>query len=110
MSLKKLLVTAWILILLGGCSDPQPEEVNLGFLVTHAEGFDRQLIEVEGWVRGWQDPEHYWLEDEAFNRVGLEPEQLARDHLDQQVRIRGSFKTSSARGRSLQIEQLTPLP
>ena len=77
------------------------EEVPLAFLVTHSSSYDGRQVQVSGVVRGYSKPEHYWLEDEQLNRVGLHPASAARTYLDQTVMVTGRFSADRSKGRHL---------
>lgn len=92
-----------------GCSGSS-DEVSMGFLVLHSGSYDGRVVTVEGHVRGMEEPEHYWLEDSHYNRVGLRPKHQASSYLDQQVRLVGRFEASSEKGRRIRIQQVQALP
>ncbi|MBE0508541.1 MAG: hypothetical protein IBX50_17795 [Marinospirillum sp.] len=101
-TVKKMKILIWmlLLLLLTGCSN-KVEDVPLMFLVTHASSFDGRQVQVSGVVRGLAEPEHYWLEDEQLNRVGLHPASAARAYLDQTVMVTGRFSADRSKGRHL---------
>lgn len=89
-----------LLLLLTACSQ-QEEQVSLVFLTTHASSYDGRQVQVRGVVRGLAEPEHYWLEDQQLNRVGLHPASVARAYLDQPVIVTGRFTADRSKGRHL---------
>jgi hypothetical protein len=84
------------------------EEVSLVFLTTHATAYDGRQVQVSGVVRGLAEPEHYWLEDAALNRVGLHPASAARVYLDQPVTVTGRFSADRNKGRHLHRIRIQP--
>ena len=104
----KLITSLVTVFLLLGCSSGQ-EEVPLGFLVLHSGSYEGRTLGVKGRVRGLEEPEHYWLEDKHYNRVGLTPGSAVQDYLDQQVRVVGRFQASSDHGRQLHVRAIERL-
>ncbi|MCC4309063.1 MAG: hypothetical protein ABGX87_14375 [Alcanivorax sp.] len=95
---------------LAGCDyRDAPEGAPLRALAAEPESYQGSLVATSGVVRGFDDPEHYWIEDEALNRVALAPMETARDHLGQRVQVVGTFHYEAGRGRWLEIRSLGPL-
>ncbi len=94
---------------LSGCSEKPPSEVSAAFLLLHSETYQGRQVILEGWVRGMQDPEHYWLEDDQQRRIALHPAQTAQPFLDQPVRVTGRFNADLQRGRRLSEIQIDPV-
>ncbi|SFC07696.1 hypothetical protein SAMN05660443_1455 [Marinospirillum celere] len=108
MKFKTGLVVALFVTLLVGCSG-STDEVSLDFLVLHSGSYDGRTLTVEGQVRGLEEPEHYWLEDDRYNRVGLSPDQEVKPYLDQSVRVTGRFEASGDKGRQIRVHQIEAL-
>jgi len=108
MKFKTLGATSVLVILLAGCSGAA-EEVSLDFLVQHSDSYKGRTLVVEGQVRGIDEPEHYWLEDDSYNRVGLSPDQQVKGYRDQTVRVTGRFQASSDKGRRIRVKQIEAL-
>ncbi len=102
-------VNAAVLLALGllllGCS-PAQEEVPLGFLVLHSGAYQGKTLVVEGVVHHLEEPEHFWLEDGHYNRVGLSPSTKVEDYLGERVQVIGRFQSSSDLGRKLQVQAI----
>ncbi len=95
---------------LAGCDySDAPQGAPLRALAAQPERYQESVVATTGVVRGFDDPEHYWIEDEALNRVELMPLTVARDHLDQRVQVVGEFHYDPGRGRWLEIRALSPL-
>lgn len=94
--------------LLAGCAGGPdvPNPVTLAELVVEQDRYDGQLVETEGTVRTYDRPRHYWIEDEAVNRVELVPAETAADHVGARVRVRGRFSFRDDEGRRITVEQL----
>jgi hypothetical protein len=101
----RLLVAA---LLLTGCAGgpDAPRPVALADLVVEQDRYDGQLVVTEGTVRTYDRPRHYWIEDDAVNRVELVPPEAAADHVGARVRVRGSFTFRDDEGRRITVEQL----
>lgn len=94
--------------LLAGCAGgpDDPSSVTLAELVAEQDRYDGQLVETEGTVRTYDRPRHYWIEDEAVNRVELVPAEAAADHVGARVRVEGRFTFRDDEGRRITVEQL----
>ena len=108
MRLRHLAWVGLLSLLLAGCSG-RGDEVHLSFLVLHSDAYHGRVVTVEGRVRGLEEPEHYWLEDDHYNRVGLSPDQQAQAYLGQQVRVTGRFEAAGERGRQVRLQQIESL-
>mgnify|MGYP006272865195 CR=1 FL=1 len=104
---------AWLLaaaLLLAGCSgDPRPRPVPLMALHAQPSSFHGETVTTEGVVRRFEDPLHYWIEDEQVRRVAVVPADAVADHLGQRVRITGRFTHDAEQGRRLQPQQVEVL-
>lgn len=103
--------TAWLtvagLLLIGCARGPEATRpVTLADLVVEQDRYDGQLVETEGTVRTYDRPRHYWIEDEAVNRVELVPSETAAEHVGARVRVRGRFSFRDDEGRRITVEQL----
>jgi hypothetical protein len=103
--------TAWLvvagLLLIGCARGPEvPGSVTLADLVVEQDRYEGQLVATEGTVRTYDRPRHYWIEDDAVNRVELVPAEAAADHVGARVRVRGRFTFRDDEGRRITVEQL----
>ena len=95
---------------LAGCGgDPRPSEVPLAVLAGNAEAHDGSHVVTEGVVRHFEEPLHYWIEDEDLNRVELFPHDAIAPHLGERVRVEGAFAFSREEGRRLTLERVEVL-
>lgn len=94
--------------LLAGCAGgpDAPSPVTLADLVVEQDRYDGQMVVTEGTVRTYDHPRHYWIEDDAVNRVELVPSEAAADHVGARVRVRGPFTFRDDEGRRITVEQL----
>ena len=70
------------LIGLAGCDySDAPQAAPLRMLAEQPADYDGELVTTAGTVRHFQDPLHYWIEDDDLNRVALKPVELALIHI-----------------------------
>lgn len=100
---------AAVLLALAGCGGGEAREVPLQMLASDPQGFDGQRVTTQGVVRHFETPLHYWIEDEALNRVELFPQETAAPLLGREVRVVGTFRYAPGEGRSLSLETISPL-
>ena len=63
-----------------------------------------------GTVRHFQDPLHYWIEDDDLNRVALKPVENVEAHLGKRVRVTGVFHYQENAGREIELESIREEP
>ncbi len=98
-------------LLATGCNPlEEPREAPLAQLVALQDDHDGRTVITEGEVKTFEEPRHYWIEDDRLNRVGLVPDEAAREHLGQRVRITGRFHYSAETGRRIEVEEISALP
>ncbi|MGS2742548.1 hypothetical protein ACU6TU_02980 [Halomonas sp. LS-001] len=100
----RLLAAGMILALLAGCSDPAPREVTLAVLANNGSAHDGNVVATQGQVRSFDNPLHYWIEDEDLNRVEIAPHVLIAPYVGKKVRVVGDFTYSREDGRMLRLE------
>ena len=83
------------------------DTVTLEDLVEYPASYDGRTVVVEGEVATLEDPRHYWIEDDDFNRVGVEPEDDVADHVGERVRVQGTFSYHPDEGRSIRIDEIS---
>ncbi|MDI5985499.1 glucose-inhibited division protein B [Halomonas sp. M4R5S39] len=95
---------------LAACGDnDRLVEVPLPVLATNPEAHDGRRVVTEGVVRHFEDPLHYWIEDEDLHRVEVFPHEEIAPHLGDAVRVTGRFRFSTSEGRRLTLESVEPL-
>ncbi|MFQ3787079.1 hypothetical protein [Halomonas sp. A29] len=99
------------LLVLAACSDSSGEvrEVSLAVLVNQGTQLDGSRVATQGKVRHFEDPLHYWIEDEDLNRVEIFPQEQIAPHLGETVRVVGEFEYSPTQGRRLTLESIEPV-
>ncbi len=100
-----LWVALLVLVFAPACADS--DAVSLAELSDRQASYDGRTVVVEGRVAMIEDPRHFWVEDDDFNRVGIEPGERVADHVGEQVRVRGMFSYSPDEGRSIRVEEVT---
>ena len=93
-----------LLGVLSACGGERVSPVTLEQLAVSAPAFNGELVETEGVVNRFDDPEHYWLEDGAINRVAVTPGSAVRDHLGENLRVVGRFSYHPEEGRKIEID------
>lgn len=84
--------------------------LSLSLLVMQAEQQHGRLLATTGVVRGFNEPEHYWIEDAQLNRVALQPLEKARPWLGEHVRVSGRFLYHQQQGRRLELLTIEAAP
>ncbi|APE29643.1 glucose-inhibited division protein B [Halomonas aestuarii] len=94
-------------LLLGACSDENAvAEVPLPVLANNPAAHDDSRVATQGVVRRFEDPLHYWIEDEDLHRVELFPQERIAPYLGEAVRVQGHFRFSPSEGRRLTLESV----
>ena len=98
-----LLMALCLTVLVGCDQGNKPIEVSLSELTERPAVYGGRVVRTRGTVRGFDDPRHYWLEDENLNRVGLLPEERVAPHLGRQITVLGQFSYTRDRGRRIRV-------
>ncbi|MBS9402225.1 glucose-inhibited division protein B [Halomonas sp. TRM85114] len=97
-------------VLLMGCGGEAPvTEVPLSVLANNPAAHDDSRVATRGVVRHFEDPLHYWIEDEDLNRVEIFPHERIATHLGEAVWVEGHFRFSPREGRRLTLESVERL-
>jgi len=99
------------LIALAGCDYSEaPQAAPLRMLADRPADYQGELVTTAGTVRHFQDPLHYWIEDDDLNRVALKPAENAEPHLGRRVRVTGVFHYREKAGREIELESIREEP
>ena len=99
------------LIGLAGCDySDAPQAAPLRMLAEQPADYDGELVTTAGTVRHFQDPLHYWIEDDGYNRVELAWGDDLAPYLGQRLAVRGLFRYDPTEGRRIDVEYLAPSP
>jgi predicted small lipoprotein YifL len=108
---RSVLAVLLVAVSVAGCGlvTGGPHEVTPAELVEEQDRYDGEMVVVEGTVRTYDDPRHYWIEDDHPNRVELEPHEAAAPHVGERVRVQGEFSFQDDVGRIITVDELEVL-
>ena len=105
-----------MVMLLGvGCDDAEPVATNLAALSAFQQDFNGRHVIVSGTLRTFDNPRHYWIENEALNRVALDVANL-EGNLDLasltglELVVQGTFRYDPAAGRRVEVLEVQTAP
>lgn len=105
-----LIAAASIVLLVGllaGCGDQRRANgVTLAVLTTSPTDYDDSRVITSGVVRCFEEPLHYWIEDDDLNRVEIFPHEKIAPYLGEVVLVEGHFRFSTAEGRRLTLTDI----
>lgn len=84
-------------------------DASLAELTQQQESWDGQRTRVQGMLRSFDDPVHYWIEDEDLNRLELVPHDGLEPLVGARIQVEGVFTFKETEGRRIQVEELTAL-
>jgi len=105
----KLLMTFAITLLLVGCGASVPVKTTLSALSEIQKDFDGRQVIVSGTLRTFDTPRHYWIENDALDRVALEVTINLAPLVSQMVTVRGMFRYDTEAGRRIEVDELVAL-
>ncbi|MCC5854132.1 MAG: glucose-inhibited division protein B [Idiomarina sp.] len=85
-----------------------PRDVPLQVLVQEAATLDGRMVRTNGNLRVYEDPRHYWIEDDNFHRIAVMPEHVVSEFVGQQIEVTGRFRASAESGREIQVHEAVP--
>lgn len=104
-------VSLGVVIGLAGCDySDAPQAAPLRMLAEQPDNYQGELVTTAGTVRHFQDPLHYWIEDDDLNRVALKPMEKVKPHLGKRVRVTGVFHYQENAGREIELESIREEP
>lgn len=103
------LVVAALVLTACGLVTTGPRAVTLAELATEQDRYDGTVVRTEGVVRSFDDPLHYWIEDEDVNRVELVPHEEVAPLLSEKVRVVGEFTFDQDQGRLITVDEIEPI-
>ncbi len=104
-----IFLLAAVICAITGCGG-EPTEVTLVQLSRQQVDYDGRRVSAQGVLRTHALPRHYWIEDDAFNRVELEPADGLLELVGARIQVQGKFRYTPDRGRRIVVEQLVRLP
>ena len=105
----KLLMTFAITLLLVGCGASVPVKTTLSALSEIQKDFDGRQVIVSGTLRTFDTPRHYWIENDALDRVALEVTINLAPLVSQMVKVRGMFRYDTEAGRRIEVDEFVAL-
>jgi hypothetical protein len=105
----KLLMAFAITLLLLGCGASAPAKTTLSALSEVQKDFDGRQVMVSGTLRTFNMPRHYWIENDALDRVALEGTINLAPLVGQTVTVRGMFRYDTEAGRRIEVDELVAL-
>ncbi|MEQ6890257.1 hypothetical protein ABE957_16415 [Halomonas sp. CS7] len=104
------LVLLFAALSLAGCGGGEGvAEVPLPVLAEQPAAHDDSRVATQGVVRHFDDPLHYWIEDEDLHRVEIFPHERIAPYLGEAVRVQGHFRFSPTEGRRLTLQSVERL-
>ena len=82
----------------------------LSSLSAAQKDFNGRRVIVSGTLRTFDAPRHYWIENEALDRVALEGAIDLAPLVGQTVKVQGMFHYNMESGRLIEVEELLTLP
>ncbi|MBA6411795.1 glucose-inhibited division protein B [Parahaliea sp. F7430] len=82
------------------------KQVSLSVLVASQSDYDDSQVITTGVVRRFEEPLHYWIEDEDLNRVEVFPHDKIAPYLGEVVELEGRFLFSATAGRRLTLTEI----
>lgn len=90
-----------------GGDGPRPTELRLAELVRFADRYDGEVVVTTGIVRMFNQPEHYWIQDEELNRVRIRPQSAVSEFRGEWIRVVGRFEYDPSTGRVIEARDVT---
>ena len=110
LSRREFLPVLIVAIALSGCGDPPPVQTTLAALKASQADFSGRQVVVSGTLRTFDSPRHYWIENEALDRVALEGADELAPLVGQTVEVSGTFVYDRNAGRRIVVQQLRTVP
>lgn len=107
---RRMLAVVWMGSLTACGGETASSEVPLPVLVNQSAAYDGERVATQGVVRHFDDPLHYWIEDEDLHRVEIFPHASIAPHLGDEVRVVGVFSLGESGGRSMEVEDVEAIP
>ena len=109
-SISALVAMFFVGLLLLGCGENEKvNAVSLAMLTESPTNYHDTQVVTEGVVRHFDNPLHYWIEDEDLNRVEIFPHERIVPYLGEAVVVKGHFRYSRTKGRRLTLTNVEAL-
>ena len=94
-------------LVIGACDENEKAiEVSLDLLSNSPANYNGRQVLTRGKVQRFEDPLHYWIEDEDLHRVEIFPQVKVAPYLGETVVVRGQFSFESTAGRRLTLTDI----
>lgn len=87
-----------------GEADSATAELRLADLVRFQDRYDGDTVATSGVVHMFDDPEHYWIEDDELNRIRIVPHDAVSELVGERVRVDGRFEYDPSQGRVIHAQ------
>lgn len=114
-SLRQLTILCLLVGTLG-CTE-RTALVDLATLKNTQTSWNGRLVVVRGTLQTFDKPRHFWIEDDARNRVALDDQSVSKLYSEaelialvgEQLEIMGEFRYQIDEGRSIRVRTITAL-
>lgn len=102
----RVALSALALVVLVSCGSGEsaPVELRLAELVRFADRYHGEVVATTGVVHTFDQPEHFWIQDDRMNRVLVEPQSAIAGLVGRRVRVVGRFEHDAETGRRIEAE------
>ena len=100
--------TLVVAFLIAGCGDSAPIRTSLSALSQAQSDFNGRNVIVNGTLRTFEAPKHYWIENDSLDRVALEGVDDLSPWVGQPIEVRGTFFYDLETGRRIEVEEFVP--
>jgi len=97
-------------LVLVGCSDRGPQQVSLAALAVAQQDFDGRRVIVTGTLRTFDEPRHYWIENDKLDRVALKDAGDLSGRVGENIEIHGRFHYDRKKGRRVYVSKIVDDP
>ena len=80
------------------------------FAVAVSACMDDSAVATQGILRTHASPRHYWIEDDALNRVELIHADDLGSRVGKRLAVRGKFRYAADQGRRIEVRHLELAP
>ena len=93
-------------LVIAGCGERDAQEVSLAALVAAQQDFDGRRVIVNGTLRTFDEPRHYWIENEKPERVALTGAGDLSARVGEDIEVHGRFHYDRQKGRRVEVSKV----
>jgi len=97
-------------LVIAGCGERAAQQVSLAALVAAQQEFDGRRVIVNGTLRTFDEPRHYWIENGRPDRVALTGAGDLSGRVGEDIEVHGRFHYDRHKGRRLQVSKIERKP